>query len=102
MVLKFAPGTKFSFRGPFGTSWELLHNFLCIFGRNLHFFLCKTGKTVFGEQQHCIINGITFEVGGKNKNGSQIKDTRIGYLVKDNIEYAFGKSIPIWMFGFLY
>ncbi len=48
------------------------------------------------------IDGITFEVGGKNKNGSQIKDAERGYLVKGNLEYASGKSIPIWMFGFLY
>lgn len=48
------------------------------------------------------INGITFEVGGKNKNGSQIKNAEKGYLIKDNLEYASGQSIPIWMFGFLY
>ncbi len=48
------------------------------------------------------IDGITFEVGGKNKNGGQIKDAQTGYLVKDNLEYASGHSIPIWMFGFLY
>lgn len=48
------------------------------------------------------INGITFKVGGKNKNGSQIKNAEKGYLIKDNLEYASGQSIPIWMFGFLY
>ena len=48
------------------------------------------------------IDGITFEVGGKNKKGSQIKNADKAYLVKDNIEYAFGNSIPIWMFGFVY
>lgn len=48
------------------------------------------------------IDGITFEVGGKNKKGSQIKDAGTAYLVKDNIEYAVGNSIPIWMFGFVY
>ena len=48
------------------------------------------------------INGITFEVGGKNKKGEQIKDAQTGYLVKDNLEYASGHSVPIWMFGFLY
>lgn len=48
------------------------------------------------------INGITFEVGGKNKNGSQIKNAEKGYLIKDNLEYASGQSIPIWTFGFLY
>ena len=48
------------------------------------------------------INGITFEVGGKNKTGKQVKEAETAYLVKDNIEYAFGNSIPIWMFGFVY
>lgn len=48
------------------------------------------------------IDGITFEVGGKNKKGVQIKEAEVGYLVKDNLEYASGHSIPIWMFGFLY
>ena len=48
------------------------------------------------------IDGITFEVGGKNKKGGQIKDAQAGFLVKDNLEYASGQSIPIWMFGFIY
>ena len=48
------------------------------------------------------IGDVTFEVGGRNKKSDQIKDARVGYLVKDNLEYASGRSIPIWMFGFLY
>ena len=48
------------------------------------------------------IDGITFEVGGKNKKGQQVKDADIAYLVKDGIEYVVGNSIPIWMFGFVY
>ena len=48
------------------------------------------------------IDGITFEVGGKNKKGEQIREAETGYLVKDDLEYASGHSIPIWMFGFLY
>ena len=48
------------------------------------------------------IDGITFEVGGKNKKGRQIKDAEVGYLVKDDMEFAAGNSIPIWMFGFIY
>ena len=48
------------------------------------------------------IDGITFEVGGKSKKGRQIKDLDNAYLVKDNVEYAVGNSIPIWMFGFVY
>lgn len=48
------------------------------------------------------IDGITFEVGGRNKTGRQIKSAERGYVVKDDIEYAVGNTIPIWMFGFLY
>lgn len=48
------------------------------------------------------IDGITFEVGGKNKKGQQVKEADIAYLVKDGIEYVVGNSIPIWMFGFVY
>ena len=48
------------------------------------------------------IDGITFEVGGKNKTGKQLKEVTNGYIVKDNIEYAAGSVIPIWMFGFVY
>lgn len=48
------------------------------------------------------IDGVTFEVGGKNKTGRQVKEADVAFLVKDDIEYAFGNSIPIWMFGFVY
>lgn len=48
------------------------------------------------------IDGITFEVGGKNKKGKQVKDVEKAILVKDNMEYVFGNSVPIWMFGFIY
>ena len=42
------------------------------------------------------IDGITFEVGGRNKTGKQLKEVANGY------EYAAGSVIPIWMFGFVY
>lgn len=48
------------------------------------------------------IDGVTFEVGGRNKTGRQVKEADVAFLVKDDIEYAFGNSIPIWMFGFVY
>ncbi len=48
------------------------------------------------------IDGITFEVGGRSKKGKQIKEAEVGYLVKDDLEFAAGNSIPIWMFGFIY
>jgi len=42
------------------------------------------------------------EVGGKNKKKEQIQDVENAYLVKDDIEYGFGRTIPLWLFGFLY
>lgn len=48
------------------------------------------------------VNDYTFEVGGKNKTTQQIKELENSYLVKDDIEYATSREIPLWMFGFLY
>jgi predicted AAA+ superfamily ATPase len=43
-----------------------------------------------------------FEIGGKNKSDKQIKDTYSAYIAADDIEYGFGKKIPLWLFGMLY
>jgi len=43
-----------------------------------------------------------FEVGGKNKGYEQIVGLEDAYLVLDNLEYGFGKKIPLWLFGMLY
>ena len=48
------------------------------------------------------VEGRTFEVGGKNKGRRQLQDAAEGYVVKDDIEYAFRQTIPLWHFGFLY
>ncbi len=44
----------------------------------------------------------TFEIGGKNKTNKQIKNIDNSYVVADNIEYGYDKTIPLWLFGFLY
>ncbi len=44
----------------------------------------------------------TFEVGGKGKGFSQIKDIPDSFVVADEIEMGFGNKIPLWMFGLLY
>lgn len=44
----------------------------------------------------------TFEVGGKNKARKQIASLDKAYIAADNIEYAAGNRIPLWIFGFLY
>ena len=45
---------------------------------------------------------LTIEVGGRNKKTKQIKDLPKSYLAKDDIEVVSGKTIPLWLFGFLY
>lgn len=44
----------------------------------------------------------TFEVGGKNKTKKQISDIQNAYVVKDDIEFGYMGTIPLWAFGFNY
>ena len=44
----------------------------------------------------------TFEVGGKNKTRKQISDIQNAYVVKDDIEFGYMGTIPLWAFGFNY
>ena len=43
-----------------------------------------------------------FEVGGKGKGFSQIKDIPNSFVVNDGVEVGIGSKIPLWLFGFLY
>ena len=43
-----------------------------------------------------------FEVGGKGKGFSQIKDIQNSFVVSDDMEIGHGNKIPLWMFGLLY
>lgn len=68
-------------------------------------FLCWTKQkydTLESPVSDFEIEGKTFEVGGRKKGKKQIEEVTDGYVVKDNIEYAFGNQVPLWMFGFLY
>jgi len=48
------------------------------------------------------INDILFEIGGKSKNAKQIKNIKNAFLVKDNIEFGYKNTIPLWHFGLNY
>ncbi|MBQ9417272.1 MAG: AAA family ATPase [Bacteroidales bacterium] len=48
------------------------------------------------------VDGLTFEIGGKGKGGSQVENIPDAYIVKDDLEYAYRNIIPLWHFGFLY
>jgi len=43
-----------------------------------------------------------FEVGGENKTLKQVREIPNAFLAKDNIEAGALRSIPLWLFGFLY
>lgn len=43
-----------------------------------------------------------FEVGGRNKDFSQINNIENSFLALDDMEKGFGKKIPLWVFGLLY
>jgi hypothetical protein len=49
------------------------------------------------------VSGWTFEIGGKNKSRSQIRELPDkSFLVKDDILYGDRGAIPLYLFGFLY
>ena len=49
-----------------------------------------------------MIDDYTFEVGGRKKGEKQIEGIPNAFVVKDNIEFASGNTIPLWHFGFGY
>lgn len=49
-----------------------------------------------------MVDGYTFEIGGKKKGNAQILGVNNAYVVKDDIEFGFGNTIPLWHFGFMY
>jgi hypothetical protein len=61
-------------------------------------------NTVFASKQvdFTVNNLYSFEVGGKNKKQTQLKNIPNSYIVKDTIEIGNDNNIPLWLFGFLY
>ena len=49
-----------------------------------------------------LIDGRTFEIGGRNKGQKQIAEAEDGYVLKDGIETGFGNVVPLWCFGMNY
>ena len=48
------------------------------------------------------IDDAIFEVGGKSKTKKQIFDLKNAFIVKDDIEYGYMNTIPLWHFGMSY
>ncbi len=85
--------------------------------------MCALGSPMIGAQRECMFasflsvahrvgfpkdgdfivdNRYLFEVGGKGKGFSQIRDIPDSFVVADDIEFGFGNKIPLWLFGLLY
>lgn len=60
-------------------------------------------KTSYPKSGDFLVDGkFTFEIGGKSKEFKQVSHIENSWVVKDEIEYPVGKSLPLWLFGFLY
>lgn len=46
--------------------------------------------------------GITIEIGGKDKSKKQIQNIENSYVFADDIEIGFGDKMPLYLLGFLY
>lgn len=44
----------------------------------------------------------TFEIGGADKTFKQVAGMPDAYVFSDNLEYATGKKMPLWLLGLLY
>ena len=49
-----------------------------------------------------LVQGMTFEVGGRKKGHKQITGVDNAYVVKDDIETGYANILPLWAFGLLY
>ncbi len=69
------------------------------------FFLSQTSavsRVTSSAKADFTIGEYTFEIGGRKKGNSQIEGIDNAFVVKDDIEYGFMNTIPLWHFGFLY
>lgn len=66
--------------------------------------LRNAGHTVelAGKADFLVNGNLTFEIGGRNKDSSQIRGKKNAFLAKDNIGNGAGNVIPLWLFGFMY
>lgn len=59
-------------------------------------------EVISSKKADFVIDNYTFEVGGKNKQQSQIEKDGKSFMVKDDIEFGYLNVIPLWAFGLNY
>ncbi|WP_057937718.1 ATP-binding protein [Algoriphagus resistens] len=48
------------------------------------------------------VDDLVIEVGGKNKDATQVNHIDNYLIAADEIEHGFGKKVPLWVFGMMY
>ncbi len=83
-----------------------LHSISAQNANNLHslseFTIFVKNDVISSRQSDFVIGEYTFEVGGRKKGKKQIEDIPNSYVVKDDIEFAYRNTIPLWAFGLNY
>jgi len=67
--------------------------------------LTSAGKKIYCSKKYgdFTVDDIVFEIGGKNKTNRQIRDAdKPAFLVKDGVLTGGKRTIPLYVFGFLY
>ncbi len=64
--------------------------------------MSSRNKVTASQVSDFVIDGHTFEVGGKSKTQRQIKNVEDAFVVKDDIEFAHLNILPLWSFGLNY
>lgn len=72
--------------------------------RETFFFsqMAVTHKVAASPVSDFMVDGYTFEVGGRNKKRKQIASVDNAFVVKDDTEFVYQNIIPLWMFGLNY
>lgn len=60
------------------------------------------GDVTYSPVSDFLVDGMTFEIGGRKKGQKQISEVDNGYIVKDDIESGYANVLPLWAFGLLY
>ena len=110
------------FASGFGVSTLQKPEKVCLHNPNLLYALCEappevgTVREVFFNNQLSALHEVGysaqtdfvvdrryhFEIGGRHKGRKQIENLADAWVVKDDLEYPVGQSLPLWVFGFLY
>lgn len=59
-------------------------------------------EIISSKESDFVIGQYTFEIGGRKKGKKQIENVPYGIVVKDDIEFGHGITVPLWHFGLNY